>query len=117
MPEKFFGYHDNMKYNDNFQNIFFAIIAVPALSKCLEEIKSNKEAYNFDLNEVIQDKTWFNSIVNRYKDVYGEDLTFDDFLEVDSYELSQRLLNDASTHSLEDVYNILFSSNVGDNDE
>ncbi len=117
MPEKYFGYHDNMKYNDNFRNIFFAIIAIPALSKCLDEIKTEREKYNWNINEVIDDKTWFNSVVNRYKEVFGRELTFEDFIEHDSYELAQKLLGDASTHSLEDIYKLLFKTTGGDDDE
>lgn len=111
MPAEYFGYHDNMKYNDNFQNIFFAIIAIPALAKCLEEVKNDfLERYDSDINEVINDKTWFASVVNRYKIIYNEDLTSDTFIDTDTYEIAQRLLNCGSTKSLEDIYKFIWNS-------
>lgn len=119
MPSAYFGYHDNMKYNDNFQNVFFAIIAIPALSKCLEEVKHDFFGkYNADINEVINDKTWFASIVNRYKIVYGTELTNDNFIDTDTYEMAQRLLNCGSTKSLEDIYKFIWNlKREGDEDE
>ena len=117
MPSQYFDYHDNMKHNDNFQNIFFAIIAIPALAQCLQEIKEVfSDAYSMDINEVMDDKTWFVSIANRYKTVFGTELTSDEFADCNTYEVAQKLLNCGSTKSIEDFYNLLWNGR-GDSDD
>ena len=120
MPAAYFDFHDNMKHNDNFQNIFFAIIAIPALAKCLQEIKDNfVDTYSMDINGVMNDKTWFISVANGYKNKFGTELTADEFIDCDTYELAQRLLNCGSTKAIEDIYYLLWGNafNGGDSDD
>ncbi len=118
MPSQYFDYHDNMKHNDNFQNIFFAIIAIPALTQCLQEIKECfSDVYSMDINEVMNDKTWFVSIANRYQAVFGTELTSDEFIDCNTYEVAQKLLNCGSTKAIEDFYNLLWNGRSDSDDE
>lgn len=118
MPSIYFDAHDNMKNNDNFQNIFFAIIAIPALTQCLQEIKEGfSDQYNMDINEVKQDKTWFISVADGYKKVYGTELTSDEFVDCDTYQVAQKLLNCGSTKSIKDIYSLLWNVRGESEDE
>ena len=119
MPKDYFGYHDNMKYNDVFQNIFFGLIAIPALAKSIDEVKyCIDDVYNGDIEEVINEKTWFASVKARFKDVYGIEWTRDELIDTDSYEIAQKLLNCGSTKALEDIYKFAYNTRMsGDEDE
>ena len=96
LPNKEYGFYTNMKNDTNYQNVFFAIIAIPALTFALT--KAQEE--DFDTARNTYD--WLESVINAYEKVYSKNLS-DDWgkLEVD---VPQRLLNNAITQSIDDFY-------------
>ena len=114
IPYKYYGSYDNMRFNDNFMNIFFGLLAIPALANCLQTIKDNFENYSDDLEEVVFNYNWFNSVLNRYKIIHNRDMTSDDFKEMDSLLFAQELLDYGSSKALGDLKNLLWEDNADD---
>ncbi len=112
LPEKQFNYYDTLKDNDNFQNIFFSIIAIPALAMCFEELKYNYQ----DIDEILMQHSWFSAVMKAYKNIYNMELTFDLFCDEPSDRLAQKVLNNASVVAIEDFFNLFFKKKVGELD-
>lgn len=111
LPEKEFGYYDNLKNRDYFKNIFFSILAIPALIKCLQELKNEK----LDFESIILYHNWFKSIITAYKKTYNTELNEEIFLDMPIEELAQTLLNYATISSIEDISNIFIKNmHIGD---
>ena len=111
LPNKEYGFYTNMKNDTNYQNLFFAIIAIPALTYALnkaqeEDFETARNAYD-----------WLESVINAYEKVYNKNIE-DDWgkLEVD---VPQKLLNNAITQSIDDFYYLMIDRyrNRGDDDE
>lgn len=111
LPAKQYGYYTNMKNDSNYQNIFFSILAIPALSYALTKIQEE----DFETARLKYD--WLESVVNAYKNIYNKDLE-EEWGKLDC-DVSQRLLNDAVTKSIDDFYFLMIDRyrNGGDNDE
>lgn len=93
-------------------NIVFGLLLVPVLSKCLDEIKIMFEDSD-DIEEIIEEKKWFKSICISYENLLGSKLTIDEFKDIDSFELAQKLLNDGTCQGLQDFSDILFKGIQG----
>ena len=106
LPEKEFGYYDNLKNRDYFKNIFFSIIAIPALIKCLQEFKSER----IDIDYIRLNHSWFDSVLNAYKKQYDKELTDETFADIQVEELAQTLMNYATVGSIEDISNLFIKN-------
>lgn len=108
LPEKQFELYDNLKRNESFQYIFFSVLAIPALIKCLQELKTE----NGDLEMIRMDNSWFESIMKAYKKVTGKELTNEEFAEVEVEIMAQNLLDGATLKSISDIFDISFNKNI-----
>lgn len=113
IPEKEFGFYDNLKANDYYRNIFFASLAIPALTKCLQDVKTEDD----DIDAIRLNHTWFESIMSAYQKYYGQELTNDAFADIDPYELAQTLLDSGTLKAVEDVYMINYRELARGNDD
>ena len=117
LPEEEFVYYDTLRKNDNFQNIFFTMLAIPALTYCLKEFQDNilSEQYNLDVVEM--NYTWFISVKNAYKIQYGIELTEEIFKDLNVSILSQKLLNNGVLNGIKDLFNISMRKQYGGEDD
>lgn len=106
LPAQAFGYYDNLKNRDYFKNIFFSIIAIPSLIKCLQEFKNEK----VDIDDIRLNHSWFDSIMIAYKKNYNKELTDEIFTDMPVEEMVQTLLNYATVSSIEDISNLFFKN-------
>lgn len=106
LPDQEYGYYDNLKNKYDYQNMFFAILAIPALSNALKEIQVNLENGMTDMDAVEIDYIWFASVKGAYKKQFGKDLTEEEFRNVDVVQLSQKLLNNGCLNGIDDLFNI-----------
>lgn len=118
LPEEQFGCYENMKNNDNYRELFFSIMTVPALIFCMQNIK-DRLLYNEEtLDNVRIDYKWFESIEIAYKNNFGENLADDVFKKCDIPTLSQQLMNYASVTAISDLFKQEFSKLIrGEDDE
>ena len=98
LPAAFYDCYDNIKTKKECNNIAFAMIAIPALAGCLDDVCSR---YN-TIEEILDDQSWFNAICISYKRRTGNSLTFEDFESMNKLELAQMVLNSASCNALKD---------------
>ena len=118
LPEEQFGCYENMKNNDNYRELFFSIMTVPALIFCMQNIQ-DRLLYNEEtLDNVRIDYKWFESIEIAYKNNFDENLTDDVFKKCDIPTLSQQLMNYASVTAISDLFKQEFSKLIrGEDDE
>lgn len=118
LPDEEFGYYDALRKNDNFQNIFFSMLAIPALAYCLKEFQYNIKAEKYELDDVEINYIWFHSVKNAYHKLYQEELTEEKFKNIEVIELAQKLLNNGSLEGIKDLFNFVMQKNYGgDEDE
>lgn len=117
LPEEEFVYYDTLRKNDNFQNIFFTMLAIPALTYCLKEFQDNILLEQYDIDVVEMNYTWFISVKNAYKTQYGIELTEEIFKNLDVSILSQKLLNNGALNGIKDLFNISMRKQYGGEDD
>lgn len=118
LPEEEFGCYENMKNNDNYQEIFFSILTIPALISCLQNIQDQMLYNDVTFDDIHLDYSWFSSIEYAYKNIFNQDLDENKFKKLNMVELSQQLMNFASVTAIRDLFKQEFSKLVrGDNDE
>lgn len=119
LPEEEFTYYDNLRKNDNFQNIFFAMLAIPALTYCLKEFQDTVKLGDYELEAIEMEYNWFISVKNAYKKQYNVELTEEVFKNLDVSILSQKLLNNGNLNGIKDLFNISIGRKLygGEEDE
>lgn len=104
LPAAYYECYDNIKTKKECNNIAFAMIAIPALACCLEDISSREFG---SIDEILDYYFWFNAVCISYKRRNGNALTFEDFESMNKLELAQMVLNSASCNALRDFDNML----------
>lgn len=104
LPAAYYDCYDNMKTKKDCNNIAFAMIAIPALACCLEDISSRQYYY---IEDIVDNNSWFNAVCISYKRSVGKELTFEDFDNMNKLELAQLVLNSATCNALKDFDNML----------
>lgn len=118
LPEEQFGCYENMKNNDNYQEIFFSILTIPALISCLQTIQDQMLYNGVTLDDIHLDYSWFSSIEYAYKNQFNENLDENKFKKLNVVELSQQLMNYATVTAISDLFKQEFSKLVrGDTDD
>lgn len=113
LPTEQFQIYDSLKTNAYYQNIFFAIIAIPALSYSLQELKKNYD----DVEEIVMDNSWFNSVKIAYENLYNTELTNEIFEQINTLEISQNILNNGTIKAIEDIFNMPMNLSLGDDED
>lgn len=118
LPEEQFDCYENMKNNDNYQEIFFSILTIPALISCLQNIKDQILYNEVTFDDIHLDYSWFGSIEYAYKNQFDEELDENKFKKLNIVELSQQLMHYASVTAISDLFKQEFSKLVrGENDD
>lgn len=106
VPERLFDIYDNLKKNSQFQNIFYSLLIIPALTKVINELQS------IQFDEISLNYSWFTSIEQAYKNLYNHDLTEEEFQKLDSLEFSQSIMNSPVSKGFDDLYTLLTTGNL-----
>lgn len=114
LPKKAFDTYYAIKDNDNYKDIFFSILVIPALTYALEKAKSE----DFDMLVSGAGYVWFGTIMKAFKKQKGEELDETTFVEMDSIELAQILMNKPIGRAIGDLYTVgMPTLSGGDDDE
>lgn len=116
IPSKEFSIYDRLKNNDNFNNIFFSIFAIPALTQALIEIKNKLCNGGYTLEDIEFEYNWFISIEKAYKKINGIELNDTILLNDDINRIAQSLLNFGTIKAIDDIP-VLISDMSQDIDE
>lgn len=117
LPENEYNNFDRLNGQSIFQHIFFSIIIIPALSMCLRDIQDEIKNNNKMLEDIVDIHTWFISIQKAYKKMMNIELTEDIFLSLDVLELSQMIMDNCITNSIDDFHDIITRTNEADDEE
>lgn len=98
-----FDTYHGLKNNVVYKDVFFSLLAVPALIYALGKIKESEE---IDLDQIRNDYLWFNSIEKAYEKVFKTNLTDDKYKELSSIEFAQEVLDNPTTKSMQDLMNL-----------
>lgn len=116
LPEDQYACYDNMKRHSAYNDISFALIAIPVLAGCLSSIKSevlvNGEE---DLLEALDRWNWLNSVLLSYKRATEKELDLESFMSIPAYELAQIVLDGACCKGLS-VFNDILVGGLKDLD-
>ena len=116
LPEEQFGCYENMKNNDNYRELFFSILTIPALIHCLQNVQ-DRLLYNDDtFDDIRMDYKWFESIELAYKSLNNIGLTENALKNCNIPILSQQLMNCASVTAISDLFKQEFAKMVGGDD-
>jgi len=111
LPEQQYGVYYAMKSTPEFENLFFSIIAIPALGYALGEIKNGSlEDAQFKYN-------WFKSIEKTYEAIKPDKLDQNHLSEISPLELAQEIMNFGTSKALTDIYDLfthMTNHTVGD---
>lgn len=101
LPNEQYACYDNMKMHSAYNDISFAMIAIPALAGCLADIQAEVHGNGEeDLLEALDRWSWLNSVLFSYKRVMDAELDVETFLGTPAYELAQIVLNGSSCKGL-----------------
>ena len=119
LPDETFKYYDSLRKNDNFQNIFFSMLAIPALTYCLKEIQDLLVIGEYDLDSIEMEYNWFISVKNAYKKQYGIELEEKTLKECNVSVVAQKILNDGNLNGIKDLFEISVGRKMygGEDDE
>lgn len=102
LPIEQWNEYDKTKRIKQFQNLYFSIIAVPALSYALAEMQKLGDSI-----ETIQiEKSWFSAFCNAFESIHGEVLTDEYFMQMNPYFEAQKLLNSPVIKAIKDVFSL-----------
>ena len=93
-------------YNaQQFKEVFFNMLLVPVLTEALTTIK--RAVNEMDLDEICNNYQWFHSVIRRYKEVSGKDLTSDTLSEISPIAFAQELLGKPFGPSLINIITVI----------
>ncbi|MDE6241242.1 MAG: hypothetical protein K2M08_02340 [Anaeroplasmataceae bacterium] len=102
LPTDQWNEYDKTKQIKQFQNLYFSIIAVPALSYALAEMQRVGD----NVDNIRIEKKWFNAFCIAYENRNGIELTDDLFMQMNPYNEAQKLLNNPVTKALDDIFSL-----------
>lgn len=100
LPMEQWNEYDKTKKIRKFQNLYFSLIAVPALSYALCEMQRLGE----NIDNIRIEKKWFNAFCIAYENRNGEELTDEYFMQMNPYSEAQKLLNNPVIKAIDDVF-------------
>lgn len=116
LSPEYYGYYESVKADSTLNNVIFAILLIPTLVACLNELKLNIDD-DSDMEDVIEQKRWFKSICLSYEKATSSALTLEEFKESDTLKLAQIVLNNATCNGLGDFTNILINGTGGSSED
>lgn len=117
LPPKEYDKYYSLKSNEYFQNIFFSIIAIPALTKAIQHIQDGINAEECELEDLMDDYKWLRTIIDSYNKIKQVNINTEDFKELDAVEISQVVMNNASTNAINDLISVFDISKTREEDE
>lgn len=105
LPAAYYESYDNVKMKKEYNNIAFAMLAIPVLASCLEEVSTCES-----IEDILDNHLWFNAVCISYKRRMGKELFYDDFERTPKLVLAQMVLNSASCNGLRDFGNMLLGN-------
>lgn len=111
--------YEFLRSSEESSTVFYSMVVVPVLSSALEELQKYVSVTENEVStiaDLMDYKAWFRTIAEKYKLINGRELELEEFLEMNCFEESQRLLGSVMVNGIKSYYNIL-SNNLSDGNE
>lgn len=113
LPSLYYDAYDNIKMRREYNNIAFAMLAIPVLASCIDECAQYES-----MDDILDRHSWFNAVCISFKRKTGRELQYDELDSTNKLELAQLVLNSASCNGLKDFGDMLLGSDErGDDDD
>ena len=112
LPPSQWDVYDKTKKQKKFENLYFSIIAIPALTQCVATLQRMGDS----VDQLCMDYKWFNSFAKQYAKINEKPLDDEAFPKMDAAVEAQKMLNTPVTKSIDDIFNLLVMPNLGGND-
>ena len=106
LPESQYNKYEKTKRMNSFSNLFFSILAVPALVFAIQDIKKSGAL----VDQLCLDYKWFNSFAVKYQQLNGKELTDEEFMEMNVNLEAQKIFNMPITKSLDAIFDLAMGS-------
>lgn len=102
LPEKQWNIYDKMKRISQYQNMYFSIMAVPALGFALSRLQYEGDS----IDSLRIDYRWFSAFADAYKKIYNKELDDEDFFvkKINVYTEAQIVLNSPVTKAMDGLF-------------
>ena len=101
------SHYKNLSGNSDWNDVFFAMMAIPVLASCFSDIKKEMPDGEYSIQDIEDNFKWFRSISKSYKKEKGQDLTSDDFDNTPALELAQTVFNYSTINGIESFCNLI----------
>lgn len=114
LPEEYYKSYEMIKTDSSYNNIAFAMFAIPTLTSCLCELGEIES-----ISDAEEKHAWFKAVCISFKRVTGNELTCEVFNDWNKLELAQIVLNNATCTGINNFERFLLNANEWevDNDE
>lgn len=104
LPEKQWNIYDKMKRISQFQDMYFSIMAVPALGYSLSCLQNDGSSDSIDSLRI--EYKWFSAFAEAYKKMYDKELDDEDFFvkHMNVYTKAQVVLNSPVTKAMDGLF-------------
>ncbi len=94
--------------NPNAQPVLHAMLIIPALIKCLEEVKhSGEDYYSYE------ERRWFRSILKAAKKL-NIDINEENIFDIDTFDLAQKLMNNTTINGIVNLNKVAIEGGSSD---
>lgn len=111
-PEEQYNSYDKTKRISKFQNLYFSIMAIPALGYAISSLQRNYTS----IDQLRMDYKWFNSFCVAYKNIHKEDLSDEEFVKMNGNREAQIMFSMPVTKAMDDIFNLTMGSFGGTED-
>ena len=107
LPENQWNIYDRMKNIRSFQEMFFSLLAVPALGYALSCLRNDRD--NGSVDNLRIEYRWFSSFADAYKKYHNKDLDDEEFFvkDMNVYTEAQLVLNSPVTKAIDELFKIV----------
>ena len=109
LPGSQWDLYDKNKKMKRLENLYFSIIAIPALTQCISELQKPENT----VEGLCLEYRWFNSFKKQYEAINGCELTDDTFMKMNAMVEAQKLLNTPTTKSIDDIFKEIVMKEIG----
>jgi hypothetical protein len=102
LPDEQYNSYYKTKKLPKFQNLYYSIIAIPALTYALTSLQKNYTS----VDQLKMDYKWFNSFTLAYKKIHGIEIVDEEFLKMDTFKEAQVIFSMAVTKALNEIFDL-----------
>lgn len=109
LPEKQWNIYDKMKKLKRFQSMYFSLLAIPALTYAIMDLRKNPDA---SVDSMKIEYKWFSSFAEKYKEIHNKDLGDEEFfIKMNPYQEAQLIFDSPVTKAIDTIFDM--TMNVG----